>query len=235
MATTQISIISWNIRQGGGSRTEEILAAIKDENPQILVLSEFRNNERGVAIRANLLKRGFGYQVASAATGSANSVLIASKFPCGSALFPQSDPAYPDAIVRADLPVCRVYGVYLPHKKKHQLFDFLLDEELDDELPSIITGDFNSGKNGIDQAGKSFWYEDKLIALEKRGYFDAFRELHGDARVYSWFSHQGNGYRYDHTYMHSALRPILKDCCYIDQWREDGLSDHAAMKIVLGL
>ena len=235
MPSSEFTILSWNIRQGGGSRTDGILAALKQENPAILVLSEFRNNERGIALRSKLLQRGYAYHVASAAQGSTNSVLIASKFPCGSALFPDSDPVYPDAIVRADLPVCRLYGTYLPHKKKHRLFDFLLDEELDDEVPSIITGDFNSGKNGIDQAGNSFWYSDKLIALEERGYFDAFREIHGDATVYSWFSHQGNGYRYDHTYMHPLLRPILKDCRYLNQWREDGLSDHSPMKIVLGL
>lgn len=235
MPRSSFSIIAWNIRQGGGTRVEKILAAIKAENPEILVFSEFRNNERGLSLRTALLKRGYGWQVASAATGDTNSVLIASRFPGGSALFPDCDPTFPDAIVRADLPVCRLYGVYLPHKKKHRLFDFLLDDELDDEVPSIITGDFNSGKNGIDQEGKSFWYSDKLVALEKRGYFDAFRELHGDARVYSWFSHQGNGYRYDHTYMHPMLKPLLKECTYIDKWREDGLSDHSPMKIVLGL
>lgn len=234
MATSEFAILSWNIRQGGGNRVEKILKAIRTEAPAILVLAEFRNNDRGVSIRSSLLEFGYVYQVASAARGSTNSVLIASKFPCGSALFPDSDPVYPDAIVRSDLPLCRLYGVYLPHKKKHRLFDFLLDEELDDKVPSIITGDFNSGKNGIDQEGNSFWYSEKLVSLEQRGYFDAFRAIHGDAKVYSWFSQQGNGYRYDHAYMHPLLRPILKDCCYLDEWREQGLSDHAPMKIVIG-
>jgi exodeoxyribonuclease-3 len=235
MATTEVSILSWNIRQGGGSRVDGILNAIKQDGSQIVVLSEFRNNDRGLAIRTSLLRSGYAYQIASAAQGAENSVLIASRFPCGSALFANADPTYTNSVVRADLPVCRLYGVYLPHKKKHRLFEFLLEEELDDEEPAIITGDFNSGKNGIDQAGDSFWYSDKLIALEERGYFDAFREVHGDARVYSWFSNQDNGYRYDHTYMHSMLKPILKDCHYIHEWREDGLSDHSAMKVVLGL
>ena len=234
MARSSISILSWNIRQGGGSRVDNILAAIRSENPEILVLSEFRNNDRGLAIRSALLNRGYGWQVATAATGDTNSLLIASRFPGGSALFPDSDPVYGHSIARVDLPVCRLYGVYFPHKKKHRLFDFLLDDELEDEVPSIITGDFNSGKNGIDQDGNSFWYSDKLELLESRGYFDAFRELHGSAKVFSWFSQQGNGYRYDHTYIHPGLRPILKECCYLDEWRENGLSDHAPMKVVLG-
>ena len=230
-----ISILSWNIRQGGGSRVDKILAALREDDSEILVLSEFRNNDHGLRIRTNLLQRGYEWQVVSAARGATNSVLIASRFPCGSALFASSDPNYADNIVRADLPVCRLYGVYMPHKKKHRLFDFLLDDELDEETPSIIAGDFNSGFNGIDQTGNSFWYEDKLTALKERGYLDAFREIHGDVREYSWFSQQGNGFRYDHIWLHPALRPILQDCHYIDQWRVDGLSDHAAMKIVLGL
>lgn len=234
MPASEFTILSWNIRQGGGSRTDGILAAIREEDPAILVLSEFRNNDRGLTLRTTLLQRGYTYQVASAARGETNSVLIASKFPSGSALFPDSDPSYPDAIVRADLPVCRLYGTYLPHKKKHRLFDFLLEDELDDDVPSIITGDFNSGKNRVDQEGDSFWYSDKLVALEERGYFDAFREIHGTATEYSWFSQQGNGYRYDHAYMHPLLKPILKDCAYLHDWREEGLSDHSPMKIVIG-
>ena len=233
MSQSTLSIVSWNIRQGGGSRTSGILSALREEDPDIVVLSEFRNNERGLAIRQALLQRGYPWQVPTAATGNTNSVLIASRCACGSALFPNSDPNFPNAIARADLPVCLLYGVYLPHKKKHRLFDFLLDDELEDEVPSIIAGDFNSGKNGIDQAGNSFWYSDKLESLEQRGYFDAFRAMHGDKREYSWYSHQKNGYRYDHTYLHTSLRPILKECSYLHAWREEGLSDHSPMKCVL--
>lgn len=234
MTRSTINILSWNIRQGGGSRVDGILAAIREEDPAILVLSEFRNNECGLAIRCDLLKQGYGWQVATASVGETNSVLIASRFPCGSALFPDSDPQFGNSIARADLPIGPLYGVYLPHNQQHRLFDFLLDDELNDEVPSIITGDFNSGKNGIDQIGDSFCDADKLEALQKRGYFDAFRELHGDACEYSWISDDGTSYRTDHTYMHAVLRPLLKECVYLHKWRENGLSNHSPMKVVLG-
>jgi len=98
----------------------------------------------------------------------------------------------------------------------------------------IIAGDYNTGINHVDQVGKSFWYEDELIKLKKNGYVDAFRHIHGDIKEYSWYSHQGNGYRYDHTYVDEALIPIVKDCYYLNSWREEKLSDHSPMVLELG-
>ena len=94
-------------------------------------------------------------------------------------------------IVCASFDAFDLYGVYLPHKKKHQLFDFFLNH-LPSQKASIIAGDFNSGINGLDQKGKSFWYEDELIALNEIDYVDAFRLKNGQVQEYSWFSHQGN-------------------------------------------
>ena len=198
------------------------------------MLSEFRNNDNGLTLRTGLLRRGFLHQAVSGADSQTNSVLIASKFPCGSALFPDSDQNFPHAIVRGDFDAFYLYGVYLPHKKKHRLFDFLCDGELEDDTPSIIIGDWNTGKNRIDQEGTSFWYSEYLDRLERRGWCDAFRRIHGDTREYSWFSHQGNGYRYDHCYLSKSLEPVLRDFEYCHESREAGLSDHSAMILTLG-
>ncbi|HMT54361.1 MAG TPA: hypothetical protein PKD16_08970, partial [Saprospiraceae bacterium] len=94
-------------------------------------------------------------------------------------------------------------------------------------------GDFNSGINGIDQVGDSFWYEDQLKEMNKIGYIDAFRFLHGDVREYSWYSHQGNGFRYDHTYIHESLSSVIKECYYLHECREKKYSDHAPMVLKL--
>ena len=228
-----IRILAWNIRQGGGQRVNEQLTAISQEDPHIVVLSEFRNNPNGITIRSTLLRRGYLYQVATGANKDTNSVLIASKFPCDSRLLPDADANFPHAMARADFSAFRLYGVYLPHKKKHRLLDYLCSEELDDEVPSIVIGDWNTGKNGIDQVGNSFWYSEYLTKLEKRDYFDAFRYHHGDVKEYSWFSHGGNGYRYDHCYMSGCLRAVSEDCLFIHEWREEGWSDHSPMLVML--
>lgn len=74
-----LSILAWNIRQGGGTRIPEFLAALSNESPDILVLSQFM-------------------------------------------------------------------GLYFPHSKKHKVLEFLA-AQLDDETPSIITGDWNTGND----------------------------------------------------------------------------------------
>lgn len=228
-----LRILSWNIRQGGGTRTLKIISKLADYAADILALSEYKNNDSGRKIRAALLSSGYRYQIVSAASSSENSAAIFSKIPCNSFLFPSCDETYPHNIVAAQYEAFMVYSMYLPHKKKHNLFDFLI-EEAQKPLPSIMVGDYNSGKNYIDQKGKSFWYEDKLIEMERLDYFDAFRKSRGNVKEYSWYSHQGNGYRYDHTYVHSSLMPIVKDCYYLHEWRESGLSDHSPMVLELG-
>ena len=223
-----LKILSWNIQHGGGTRVKEILKFLQKSIAQVIVLSEFRNNKNGIFIRNKLLELGYTFQFVSLNDSDTNSVLIASKLACNSRLFVDRKLAYDHAVIGIEFPAFRLYGVYLPHKKKHQLFD-LLQEELVGEKPSILLGDFNTGVNQVDQKGDSFWYTAELKRLEKIGMQDAFRYLHDDVEVYSWYSHQGNGYRYDHIYAHTDLLPLIKECDYIHKAREEKWSDHSPM------
>ena len=228
-----IKFLSWNIQQGGGSRVHGIIKFILKQKPNVVVLSEFRNNAQGILIRNKLLESKYLYQYVSLQESNTNSVLIASKFPCNSRLFLNTNLDYAHDVIATDFDAFHLYGVYLPHKKKHKLFD-LLNQEIQNFSPAIIMGDFNTGKNFIDQKGDSFWYTEDLKKLEQKGMHDAFRHLHGEVETYSWFSHQGNGYRYDHIYVHEDLLPIVSACDYLHQAREDKLSDHSPMVLSLG-
>lgn len=226
-------ILSWNIRQGGGSRLSGITKAIEELSPEVIALSEYRNNKSGILLRSSLLRMGYRYQVASHAEKDTNSAFLASKYPCSTAIFPKCDQEFDHNLVCGRLPAFDIYSVYFPHKKKHRLFEFLIEQELSDERPAIIVGDYNTGINGIDQAGNSFWYEEQLLDLKKSGYIDAFRAMNGDKKEYSWYSHQKNGYRYDHTYVSGDLEPFIADCQYLHELREVGLSDHSPMLLTL--
>lgn len=229
-----IKILSWNIRQGGGSRLLQIVKAIEAQAPAVLALSEFRNNQSGIQLRTALLKHDYRYQVVTAAKSNDNSVLIASRFPFDSSVFPKADDEFPHNVVMAEFSAFYILAVYLPHKKKHKLFDFLIEQVKARTKPCIIVGDYNTGKNYIDQKGNSFWYTDDLEALEKTGMVDAFRHLHGDMLDYSWYSHQGNGFRYDHSYVEEALLPLVQSCYYLHQYREAKVSDHSPMMLEIG-
>lgn len=226
-------VLSWNIRQGGGSRVLKICNLLTEFAAEVVVLSEFRNNDSGQHIRAHLLRAGYRYQHVTAAKAADNSAAIFSKLPGDAILYPNSDASYPHNILSIEYEAFRIFGMYLPHKKKHELFDFLITQA-EETKPAIMVGDFNSGKNYIDQKGNSFWYEDKLVALENKGYQDAFRLIHGSKKEFSWYSHQGNGYRYDHSYIHESLAAITKECYYLHKWREDNISDHSPMVLSLG-
>jgi len=228
-----LKILSWNIRQGGGTRITQICNKLTTFNAQVVILSEFRNNSSGEKIRSLLLRSGYRFQNVSAAKSDVNSAAIFSKLPCNHFLFPNADENFPHNILCSEFEAFKVYGMYLPHKKKHTLFDFIL-ETIKDEKPAILAGDFNTGINHVDQKGKSFWYTDKMDALAKADHIDAFRHIYNNVREYSWYSHQGNGYRYDHTYINASLAPIVKDCYYIHEWRENKLSDHSPMVLELG-
>ena len=227
-----LKFLSWNIQQGGGSRLNGILRFIKQQNPQILVLSEFRNNDTGILLRQKLLALKYTFQFVSLAESNTNSVLIASQLPCQSRIFTHKNIDHNHSIIAADFEAFHLYGVYLPHKKKHQLFP-LLQAEIEQHSPTLVMGDFNTGKNFIDQKGDSFWYTADLAKLEKAGMRDAFRHLHGPVEAYSWYSHQGNGFRYDHIYASVDLLPIIKKCDYVQEAREQKLSDHAPMLLEL--
>jgi exodeoxyribonuclease III len=230
-----IKVLSWNIRQGGGSRVQPILNSIKSIGAAIVVLSEYRNNATGIKLRNAALALGYRFQMVSAALSDENSVIILSQFPANFSLLSKShDPIYYHNVIKAEYDAFSVYGMYLPHKKKHTLFDFLLDELKHQTKPMIYCGDMNTGINGIDQEGDSFWYEKEMKTLFSHKMVDAFREKNGLVNEYSWYSHQGNGYRYDHTLVHRDLQPIITECQYLHEYRIDGLSDHSPMLLTLG-
>lgn len=229
---SMLQLLSWNIQQGGGSRAGLIANYLCDSKMTMMVLSEFRNNEAGVRIRKRLMEHGYIHQASSGAPRATNGVLVASKLAFDLQRFDESiDYAY--GMLEASFSAFRLIGVYLPHKKKHKLFDHLLEKS---QTPGdlIIAGDFNTGKNYVDQKGDSFWYTDQLLALEDSGMKDAFRYLHEKKEEFSWYSHQGNGFRYDHTYVTDDLLPVVSACYYDHSVRTEKLSDHSAMILKLG-
>ena len=63
---------------------------------------------------------------------------------------------------------------------------------------------------------------------------DVYRQLHGvQGQDVSWYAKNRDrlfGFRLDHVFAAQALNPIR--CRYLHPWREQGLSDHAAMEVL---
>ena len=227
-----IKILSWNIRQGGGSRISAILAFLRKADADVLVLSEFRNNARGVTLRSELMKSGYRYQCVSPSGSEVNSVSIVSKYPGNCILHMESDPIYGSNLLEFNLGAFSIMGGYFPHKKHHVLFDYI-QSMTERDHPFILCGDLNTGINRADQQGDSFWYEDDFKRLVDGPMVDAFRLIQGDISEFSWFSHGGNGYRYDHCLVSSEIAFLVDDCDYLQDAREKEISDHAPMILTL--
>lgn len=225
-----INILSWNILQGGGSRTRSILNKILRKETDIVILQEFRNGGTGFVIRKELLDIGFIHQMVIDLEPEENGILVASCLPFNGSHFPHLEW---NRVIRMELENSLViYGMYFPQKeKKKELFEFILERyEMEKDLDVMFIGDFNTGKHHVDEEGATFHCPEYLDIMEEVGLKDGFRDLHGDKQEYSWFSNHGIGFRTDHVF-HDLKNFKLKKCVYDHKVRERGLSDHSILEI----
>ena len=117
---------------------------------------------------------------------------------------------------------------------------------LRDSVPAVLCGDLNTpqyeARDGTVQTfaqtrsgrlrpgrGERHDRAERLILDGPPGWRDAFRTLHGyEARDRSWKTGRHPGYRLDHVLISPALRAVA--CAYDHSVREDGLSDHSALR-----
>lgn len=74
-----------------------------------------------------------------------------------------------------------------------------------------------------------------LTALTaEHGLVDAWRSRHPGSAEVSWVDHSGVGCRYDHAFVTPDLLPSVRACDLVQEPRARGLTDHAALRLVLG-
>lgn len=99
----------------------------------------------------------------------------------------------------------------------------------------LVLGSYNVVEPEPDRPRNEFFdYHDYEFYewFEKVGYTDAFRRLHPEARVSSWFSRAGIGYRFDHA--HVSERLAVTACSYDHELRLWGDTEHSALSVSLG-
>lgn len=231
----KLSILTWNLRHGGGKRISAILDAISDNaNADIIVLTEFRNNQNKSTIENGLKEFGYSYIKTLNVEPKLNSVLIASKKEFESQDFPNLR-EHKQRVIRIDVEGYKIYGCYFPGQNlKKEVFEFLLSEMEDSGIENIIiTGDINTGKHYLDEKGATFFHSDYLDKFEEKGLVDAWRKIHGDKREFTWYSNAGNGFRIDHFFVDGQLSERITNCEYIHEYRVNNISDHSMMVLEL--
>ncbi len=229
------TILTLNIRHGGGKRVDAICRFVESVAPDVAVLTEYRRSGIGARLREALATSGLEHQLAGEAGPRQNGVLLVSRGPLDACPLPARLAPFADRVVLARLPELTVLGVYLPPSHaKRPLFQALVDASPDLLAgPAVLLGDFNTGRHLLDEPGATFVTADLFVALEGRGWVDAWRHLHPQGRDSSWFSSKQNGFRIDHVFLSSAVLPRLRAAAYRHEPRHEGATDHAALVVQL--
>jgi exonuclease III len=242
-----MKFLSWNIRQGGGTRILRIVDGITEHSPDVIALIEFRTGP-GASICAELAARGWPSAKSSDPAGSDNGICVMSRTPLVRA---RPCPAPPENIVRwldIDLPECR-FGFSVLHimgsssklgggvrgEAKTRFWNAVLgaaEARLDE--PYMLIGDFNTGAHLQDEKGKTFFCAEHFAKLSALGWTDLWRHHNSGLTQCTWYSTlkggaRGNGFRLDHTFATASLCSRIKSCRYSHAERERGVSDHSTL------
>jgi exonuclease III len=246
-------ILTANVRAGGNPTTiPPFIARCAAHEPDVIVLSEFRDGPRGELVRERL--RHFGFCAQSGMHGRrGNAVLIAAVTPFESIgnPFELPDDEYPNAVVQASIEGIRVFGVYLPgqERKRPHLRALIAEAQRcnDEGVEALCIGDFNAGRNATDielnlRTGKlihAFGAADLYQELEKY-WVEAWERLHPEEYEFSWYPfrripppYRRNGWRLDKAFFSRSLLPRLHGAAYDHGFREELLTDHSALIVEL--
>jgi len=236
-----MKIATWNVNSIK-ARLPNVLEWLDDAKPDVALLQEIKTVDDGFPAM-EIEERG--YNCAVHGQKSYNGVAILSKHPledvvCGLPGNTDDDQArYIEAWVDAGDRGARVASIYLPNGNpapgnkydyKLRWMDCLAAHALDllkSEEPVVLGGDYNVIPTDGDVHNPDAWADDALFRPETRakfrtllnlGYTEAWRSLHAETHVYSFWDYQGgawqkdNGIRIDHLLLSPQAADRLTAC-----------------------
>jgi exonuclease III len=229
-------LLSWNIRQGGGKRLDQIGMAIDSHDPDVVVLNEAR--ARTIPLLAKTLAvSGLRYHEHTSPTGIEYGTLIAARTPLRQ--LPRRGPSriLPHGLLEVELEDwCTIGGVYGPMvTPKHRRFwnSVVRHAAANVHRPYLFIGDFNTCEAGVDAYKKPLAGSEQFVAIRDAGFVDLWRRSNSTTE-YTWFSFGRagvplNGFRIDHALASPVLASQATSCRYSHGERETRISDHSML------
>jgi exonuclease III len=221
-----------------------IALALLEHRADIVILSEWRRRTGG-QIAGVLHDHGLTHQAHTDPGDGVNGVLVASRWdvrirPCSSDLPGQAArraralryleaelPELPLTIAAAHVPCegpgrLAVLSAMVDTARRHA------------EGACVLMGDFNAWRGEADSSGQVFGVDRPsgelgLGRLAALGYVDAWRMKHRESREFTWFGHDGAGFRIDHAHVSRSLSDRVQSCEFSHFERETGISDHSML------
>ena len=247
-----MKVISWNVA-GRTSRAVERAERLCAHNPDVVGLQEVTEKAFS-ALSEGLISCGLKHHVYAKNVVSnprkRRCVAVFSRWPIQTLTNSISVP-YPELVLsvmvqQPELPF-EFHCVHIPNGREHgwekiESFEGVYRGlAITSDIPRILCGDFNSPKEEL-PTGEIIpwsrrderWADGELSVisgLAKLGLEDVYRQLHGyPPHSFSWYAKNGTGRRFDHIFASRSLR--VSDCDYVQDWRQDGLSDHSGIEAV---
>jgi exodeoxyribonuclease-3 len=251
-------VASWNLNSVR-SRLTHVTAWLKVREPDVLLLQELKGTEFPSEAFQSL-----GYESVAVTQKAYNGVAILSRHPMktiAKALVGDDSDSHA-RFLEVTIRDIRIVNIYAPNgnpvgsdKFAYKLawMDRLTQQMIrwkQDDVPTLIGGDFNVIPEDIDCHKPSSWEHDALFQPEPRaryramlaiGYTDAFRSLHvgeiGHFTFWDYFrqAFQNNrGIRIDHFLLSPTLADRLKSCEIDKEPRgQEKPSDHTPIIVTL--
>lgn len=239
-------LVAWNILHGGGTRrTPLITLRLCDLAPDLVVITEHRRATGG-QIGGVLFDRGLTHQVLTEPGPGRNGVFVASRWPLEHA---EVAPAVWAANRWLDLRIpaldAWLTAVHAPDTHRSDSARIQRQAAYWQHLVRIcreragmrhlVAGDLNTGRHGLDEAGRTFTGTEFLGRFSALGYRDAFRLRNPTAPAPTWHSHTGSGFRIDAVWVSSRLSDVVENAWHDRSAEDEKESDHAPVVVDLSL
>lgn len=249
---SDLKVLTWNIRSGGGKNCQQIVDRILAHDPQLVVLTEFQKKNEDI-LRSGLTQGGYRWIETSNPEDKQNGLLVATKFEITKSGSMTHDED-PQRWLSLYLPTYKIHllAVHIPGGPDHkfingfgisgrarkEMFWKKLIEFAENHLNEmvVIVGDFNTGFKE-DAEGTPFILSKYMKDLIKLGFIDTWRAIHKDKKEYTWYSQQKvngttvdkNGFRLDYVFASPAMSKNLNHAFHSHQERLERISDHAIL------
>ena len=212
-------IITQNLRHGWGDRFKQLIHTCLKEDPDVIVLTERRNNKQKLYESINI---EYNQYIIQDISPKQNSVCILTKEKA------TIKHIYQHHILVLQYYWLSIWWVYFPQKNaKKKVFEFI--ETNLSITNSVVIWDFNTWKHFIDEKWKTFSCQNEFTKLSEENLCDARRRRNKVALEYSRYSNAWNWFRLDHILVTHDINKDTIDIWYDHSIREIWLSDHSMM------